>query len=282
MNWWSYTSAPSICLHAWTGTTLLFVRSCWLAERLLASQEKTVGSNQYGVFILLFFWLRKWLFECCLPVFVVAYVSCMCGLYICTAVLQGWGSSVVLVNRLRAGHFPSQQTCSAVMISSSCLGNDNWNKAAGAWNWSFTFIECRGSERFTSVSSYILMLRRLIKQRVSFTLKSEPYGSKIIIVEDVETQNGTMNRRLKRFSLYFTNLCKCVGHTYYDFTCSVYKFIFLMTTLHLNELSRHSDLGYVLDDRGIEIRFPAGATDTSVPHSQHFSSLLRNKSTYVI
>jgi hypothetical protein len=38
MNEWSYTSSPYICRYAWTGTIVLFVRSYWLAERLLASQ----------------------------------------------------------------------------------------------------------------------------------------------------------------------------------------------------------------------------------------------------
>jgi hypothetical protein len=37
MDEWSYTSAPSICRLAWTGTIVLFVLSCWLAERLLPS-----------------------------------------------------------------------------------------------------------------------------------------------------------------------------------------------------------------------------------------------------
>jgi hypothetical protein len=87
----------------------------------------------YSVVTLLFFWLGKWLFECCLSVFVIAYMACMCvALTLCTGVLQGRGSSVALVNRLQAGHFPSQLTCSAVVISSGCLGFDDRYKADGA------------------------------------------------------------------------------------------------------------------------------------------------------
>ena len=31
--------------------------------------------------VVLFLWLGKWLYECCLPVFVVPYMACICDTY---------------------------------------------------------------------------------------------------------------------------------------------------------------------------------------------------------